>query len=108
EALAPLRDYDRVRYRQGLPWDGRLTGVVDVALTIAQQTRRLLEADGAAGGPGVVVQSVEKSVREGAGLVRAALVGDGAAALTDVGMPRIEPRLEAADADDGAASATPS
>ncbi len=37
DALAPLRAYDRARYRAGLPWDERFPTAIEAALSLAQQ-----------------------------------------------------------------------
>jgi hypothetical protein len=36
EALAPLRAYDRARYRAGLPWDERFPKAIEAALALGQ------------------------------------------------------------------------
>jgi uncharacterized protein with NAD-binding domain and iron-sulfur cluster len=36
DALAPFRAYDRARYQAGLPWDGRFSRAVQVALAVGQ------------------------------------------------------------------------
>jgi uncharacterized protein with NAD-binding domain and iron-sulfur cluster len=40
EAFLPFRAYDRVRYRQGLPWDGRAVGVARSLLNFAKSGDR--------------------------------------------------------------------
>jgi uncharacterized protein with NAD-binding domain and iron-sulfur cluster len=39
EVFMPLRAYDRVRYRKGLPWDGEVVAVAQSFLHLAQATR---------------------------------------------------------------------
>jgi len=109
ELLAPWRAYDRLRFRQGLPWDDRLTGLVDLALSAAEGTRGLL-AEG--GGPLGALQAVERSGRQAAGIARTEIAGaNGAAALTDLqpregggGLPSLE-AVEPGDATPGALGA---
>jgi uncharacterized protein with NAD-binding domain and iron-sulfur cluster len=100
EVLAPWRAYDRLRFRQGLPWDDRLTGVADLVLSVAEGTRSLL-AEG--GGPIDALQALERSGRELAGIARTEIAGANGAALPDL-QPRGDgaglPSLEAADPDD--------
>jgi uncharacterized protein with NAD-binding domain and iron-sulfur cluster len=43
EALAPWRAYDRVRFRQGLPWDDSLSQTVELARQVAERTQGLLQ-----------------------------------------------------------------
>jgi uncharacterized protein with NAD-binding domain and iron-sulfur cluster len=42
EILAPWRAYDCRRFRAGMPWDNRLTGVIDLGLSVAEGARCLL------------------------------------------------------------------
>jgi uncharacterized protein with NAD-binding domain and iron-sulfur cluster len=39
EAFMPLRAYDRVRYRKGLPWDGEVVAIAQSVLHLAEATR---------------------------------------------------------------------
>jgi uncharacterized protein with NAD-binding domain and iron-sulfur cluster len=105
EVLAPWRAYDRLRFREGLPWDDRLTGVVDLLLSVAEETKSLLPK---VGGPIGAPQAFERSGREVAGIAHAAIAGVNGAALRDL-QPRRDgaglPSLEAVDPDDGTARA---
>jgi uncharacterized protein with NAD-binding domain and iron-sulfur cluster len=42
EVFAPLRAYDRVRFRQGQPWDGQLTGLANLLSSLTEQVRTSL------------------------------------------------------------------
>ena len=111
EVLAPWRAYDRLRFREGLPWDDRLTGVADLLLSVAEETRSLLPK---VGGPIGAPQALERGGREVAGIAHAAIASVNGAALRDL-QPRGDgaglPSLEAVDPDDATsrapAAATP-
>jgi uncharacterized protein with NAD-binding domain and iron-sulfur cluster len=61
EVFLPLRAYDRIRFRKGLPWDG-------AAMTLADSLLRLAEAAGAmsSGAPGGEgsLEALQQSVRK--------------------------------------------
>jgi uncharacterized protein with NAD-binding domain and iron-sulfur cluster len=46
DELAPLRAYDRVRYRQGLPWNATATFYAQAVLNLSTQAARLSGIDG--------------------------------------------------------------
>ncbi len=111
ELLAPWRAYDRLRFRAGLPWDNRLTGVADLLLSVAEETKNLLAKGG---GPLGAPQALEGSGREVAGIAHAAIASANGGALSDL-QPRGDaaglPSLEAVDPADATppalAGATP-
>jgi uncharacterized protein with NAD-binding domain and iron-sulfur cluster len=59
EAFVPLRAYDRVRYRKGLPWDGQAMGFARAVVSLAGASR----LPGAAG-PGKAAGAFQEGLRQ--------------------------------------------
>jgi hypothetical protein len=74
EALSPWRAYDRVRFRQGLPWDDSLSQAVEVARQVAQRAQGLLQ-----------LQSSPHGLADLGGVAGVADLGSFAGSFADVG-----------------------
>ncbi len=60
EVLVPLRAYDRVRYRKGLPWDGPAMSLARSALGLSTSLSELPGASGTGGPFGELQQSLRQ------------------------------------------------
>ena len=74
EALAAWRAYDRVRWRQGLPWDARLTGPAGLLLSLADKANACPANSAKGGDATTILCSLRKKAGELAGIAYA-LVG---------------------------------
>ena len=71
ELLVPLRAYDRVRYRQGLPWDGAAMSLARSLLSLTTGVSRLSGGSGAGGPLGHLLQGLRQIPPDVAGALRA-------------------------------------
>jgi uncharacterized protein with NAD-binding domain and iron-sulfur cluster len=60
EAFVPLRAYDRVRYRKGLPWDGQAMGLARSVVSLAAGASRLPGAAGPSNAAGVFQEGLRQ------------------------------------------------
>lgn len=95
--LAPWRAYDRIRFRQGLPWDESLSQVVVAAQQVAERTQSLLQLQD---GPGDSL-NVLQNVHDLAGLAHGVL-GTATPALSGVQQSVVNSELPSLEASGGA------
>jgi len=96
----PLRSYDRVRLRQGLPWDDRMTALAQSALSLAARANATFDGSNQVDGAAAPLQGLHKSARELVGFAEG-LLGTHTSSLTGVAParpPAANPNVESPEA----------
>jgi uncharacterized protein with NAD-binding domain and iron-sulfur cluster len=73
DILAPLRSYDTVRFRQGLPWDDRMTALAQSALSVATRGNGSFQRNGHGDSVPDPLQVLQESARDLMGYIEALL-----------------------------------
>ncbi|MEO8177553.1 MAG: hypothetical protein ABI895_01860, partial [Deltaproteobacteria bacterium] len=103
QIFEPLRSYDRVRFRQGLPWDDRMTALAESALSLAKRANATFEGSNQIGSAAGPLQGLHRSARDLVGFAET-LLGAHAPSLSGVSPDRLaaaNPSLELLEATPG-------